>query len=156
MAKTTHIAIISSPGFSHLVPIIEFSNQLVKHHQNFHVTCITPSLGSPPESSKAYLKTLPSFIDFIFLPPINKEQLPQGVYIWEHQVILLVLLTLRLKMRILWNFYQVGVWKGQRRKVWLWLHGHLRFMSLVTIELEGSKAIVVGTRFWRVCKRECL
>ena len=93
MAKTTHIAIISSPGFSHLVPIIEFSNQLVKHHQNFHVTCITPSLGSPPESSKAYLKTLPSFIDFIFLPPINKEQLPQGVYVGQ-QIQLTVSLSL--------------------------------------------------------------
>ena len=80
MAKTTHIAIVSSPGYTHLVPIIEFSKRLIKHHQNFHVTCIVPSLGPPPESSKAYLKTLPSNIDTILLPPISKEQLPQGVH----------------------------------------------------------------------------
>ncbi|TKY66290.1 Hydroquinone glucosyltransferase [Spatholobus suberectus] len=81
MAKTIHIAIVSSPGFSHLVPIIEFTKRLVKLHPNFHVTCIIPSLGSTPESSKAYLKTLPSNIDSIFLPPISKEQLPQGAYV---------------------------------------------------------------------------
>ncbi|XP_027336070.1 hydroquinone glucosyltransferase-like [Abrus precatorius] len=80
MAKATHIAIVPSPGFSHLVPIVEFSKRLVQHHPNFHVTCIIPSLGSPPDSSKAYVKTLPSNIDFIFLPPINKDQLPQGAY----------------------------------------------------------------------------
>nr|AMQ26128.1 UDP-glycosyltransferase 20 [Pueraria montana var. lobata] len=79
MAKTNHIAIVPSPGYTHLVPIIEFSKRLIKHHPNFHVTCIVPSLGPPPESSKAYLKTLPSNIDTILLPPINKEQLPQAV-----------------------------------------------------------------------------
>ncbi|KAG4399973.1 hypothetical protein GLYMA_08G338700v4 [Glycine max] len=79
MAKTTHIAIVSGPGFSHLVPIVEFSKLLIKLHPNFHVNCIIPSFGSPPESSKAYLKTLPSNIDTILLPPINKQQLPQGV-----------------------------------------------------------------------------
>ncbi|KAL9277291.1 hypothetical protein ACSQ67_025161 [Phaseolus vulgaris] len=81
MAKTIHIAVVSSPGFSHLVPIIEFTKRLLKLHPNFHVTCIIPSLGSPPESSKAYLKTLPSNIHSIFLPPISKEQFPQEVYV---------------------------------------------------------------------------
>jgi len=81
MARTIHIAVVSSPGFSHLVPIVEFTKRLVKLHPNFHVTCIVPSLGPPPESSKAYLKTLPSNIDSVFLPPISKEQVPQGVYV---------------------------------------------------------------------------
>ncbi|XP_014497310.1 UDP-glycosyltransferase 72B1-like [Vigna radiata var. radiata] len=80
MAKTVHIAVVSSPGFSHLVPIVEFTKRLVNLQPNFHVTCIVPSLGSPPESSIAYLKTLPSNIDSIFLPPISKEQFPQGLY----------------------------------------------------------------------------
>ncbi|RDY11535.1 Hydroquinone glucosyltransferase, partial [Mucuna pruriens] len=93
MAKTTHIAIVSSPGFSHLIPIVEFTKRLVKLHPNFHVTCIIPSLGSPPESSKAYLKTLPSNIDSIFLPPISKEQLPQGAYVG-----LLIQLTVTLSL----------------------------------------------------------
>ena len=80
MAKTTHIAVIPSPGFSHLVPIVEFSKRLVTNHPNFHVTCIIPSLGSPPDSSKAYLETIPPNINSIFLPPINKQDLPQGAY----------------------------------------------------------------------------
>ncbi|KAL2336873.1 hypothetical protein Fmac_011319 [Flemingia macrophylla] len=80
MAKTTHIAIVSSPGFTHLVPITEFSKRLVKHRPNFHVTCMVPSLGPPPESSKVYLQTLPSNIQTILLPPINKQDLPQGVH----------------------------------------------------------------------------
>ena len=80
MAKTTHIAVIPSPGFSHLVPIVEFSKRLVSNHPNFHVTCIIPSLGSPPDSSKSYLETIPPNINSIFLPPINKQDLPQGVY----------------------------------------------------------------------------
>ncbi|XP_057440495.1 hydroquinone glucosyltransferase-like [Lotus japonicus] len=80
MAKTTHIAVISSPGFSHLVPIVEFTKRLISHHPNFHVTCIIPSLGSPPESSKSYLDTLPSYINSIFLPPINREDLPEKAH----------------------------------------------------------------------------
>ncbi|KAK7373470.1 hypothetical protein VNO80_06879 [Phaseolus coccineus] len=93
MAKTIHIAVVSSPGFSHLVPIIEFSKRLLKLHPNFHVTCIIPSLGSPPESSKAYLKTLPSNIHSIFLPPISKEQFPQELYVG-----LLIQLTVTLSL----------------------------------------------------------
>ncbi|KAK7293350.1 hypothetical protein RJT34_16213 [Clitoria ternatea] len=80
MAKTIHIAVVPSPGYSHLVPIVEFTKRFVQRHSNFHVTCIIPSLGSPQESSKSYLKTLPSNIDSIFLPPVDKEQLPQGAY----------------------------------------------------------------------------
>ncbi|XP_061346437.1 hydroquinone glucosyltransferase-like [Gastrolobium bilobum] len=80
MAKTTHIAIVSSPGFSHLVPIVEFAKRLVEHHPNFHVSCIIPSLGSLQESSKAYLENLPSNLNSIYLPPINEEELPKGAY----------------------------------------------------------------------------
>ncbi|KAK7373467.1 hypothetical protein VNO80_06876 [Phaseolus coccineus] len=89
MAKTTNIAIVSSPGYTHLVPIIEFSKRLINHHPNFHVTCIVPSFGPPPQSSKAYLKTLPSNIHSILLPPINKDELPQDV----HPVFLIQLTT---------------------------------------------------------------
>jgi len=80
MAKLTHIAVIPSPGFSHLVPIVEFAKRLVTYHSNFHITCIISSLGSQPDSSKAYLQTIPQNINSIFLPPINKQDLPQGVY----------------------------------------------------------------------------
>ncbi|CAK8541328.1 unnamed protein product [Lathyrus sativus] len=80
MSKTTHIAVIPSPGFSHLVPIVEFTKRLLTNHPNFHITCIIPSLGSLPDSSKSYLETIPPNINSIFLPPINKQDLPQGAY----------------------------------------------------------------------------
>ncbi|XP_054784341.1 hydroquinone glucosyltransferase-like [Prosopis cineraria] len=70
-ATTTHIAVIPSAGFSHLVPIIEFSKRLLHLHSDFHVTCIIPSLaGSSSSSSTSYLQTLPSNINPIFLPPV--------------------------------------------------------------------------------------
>ncbi|XP_047179807.1 hydroquinone glucosyltransferase-like [Vigna umbellata] len=69
-----HIVVVPSPGFTHLVPILEFSKRLLHLLPHFHITCFIPSLGSPPSSSKAYLQTLPSTITSIFLPPINLEQ----------------------------------------------------------------------------------
>ncbi|MED6174430.1 hypothetical protein PIB30_068866 [Stylosanthes scabra] len=80
MAKTTRIAVVPSPGFTHLVPIVEFSKRFLELHPNFRVTCIIASLGSNTDSTKSYLETLPSNIDSIFLPPINKQDLPQGAY----------------------------------------------------------------------------
>ncbi|KAK7263346.1 hypothetical protein RJT34_30934 [Clitoria ternatea] len=71
-----HIAVVPSPGFTHLVPILEFSKRLLHLHPDFHVTCIIPSVGSPPPSSKSYLQTLPSTISSIFLPPVSLQALP--------------------------------------------------------------------------------
>ncbi|XP_061355967.1 hydroquinone glucosyltransferase-like [Gastrolobium bilobum] len=71
--ENPHIAVVPSAGFTHLVPILEFSKRLVNLHPDFHVTCIIPSIGSIPTSSKAYLQTLPSTIHPIFLPSINLE-----------------------------------------------------------------------------------
>ncbi|XP_028775907.1 hydroquinone glucosyltransferase-like [Neltuma alba] len=79
MEKATQIAVVASPGFSHLVPLLEFFRRLVHLHPDFQVTCIIPALESPPSSSIAYLQTLPSNINSILLPPIPKEKLPQGV-----------------------------------------------------------------------------
>ncbi|XLT63380.1 hypothetical protein HN873_019904 [Arachis hypogaea] len=80
MAKTMRIAVITSPGLTHLVPILEFSKRFLELHPNFHVTCMIPSLGPHPDSTKSYLQTLPSNIHSILLPPINKQDLPQGAY----------------------------------------------------------------------------
>ncbi|XP_054783962.1 hydroquinone glucosyltransferase-like [Prosopis cineraria] len=77
MEKTTHIAVVPSPGFSHLIPILDFSKRLVHLHPHFHVTFIIPSLESPPSASIAYLQNLPSNIESLFLPPISKQDLPQ-------------------------------------------------------------------------------
>ncbi|TKY68846.1 Hydroquinone glucosyltransferase [Spatholobus suberectus] len=79
MAKTTHIAVVAGPGFTHLVPILQFSKRLVHLHPDFHVTCIIPSLGSPPSASKTILETLPPNITSTFLPPVSPEDLPQRV-----------------------------------------------------------------------------
>ncbi|XP_061355966.1 hydroquinone glucosyltransferase-like [Gastrolobium bilobum] len=76
--ENPHIAIVPSPGFTHLVPILEFSKRFVNLHPDFHVTCIIPSVGSIPTSSKSYLQTLPSTIHPIFLPSVNLEHVPDA------------------------------------------------------------------------------
>ncbi|XP_027188605.1 hydroquinone glucosyltransferase-like [Cicer arietinum] len=71
-----HIVVVPSAGFTQLVPIIEFSKRLIHLHPQFEITCIIPSIGSPPSSSKSYLQTLPPSISSIFLPPIILDQVP--------------------------------------------------------------------------------
>ncbi|CAJ2664928.1 unnamed protein product [Trifolium pratense] len=78
MEKTVHIAVVPSVGYSHLVPILQFSKQLVQLHPDIHVTCFIPTLGSPSNASKSVLETLPSNINYTFLPPVNPNDLPQG------------------------------------------------------------------------------
>ncbi|XP_027337153.1 hydroquinone glucosyltransferase-like [Abrus precatorius] len=79
MEKTTHIAVISGPGFSHLFPILEFSKRLVHLHPDLHITSIIPTLGSLPSVSKTFLKTLPPSITLSFLPPVDPHDLPHGL-----------------------------------------------------------------------------
>ncbi|XP_045787997.1 hydroquinone glucosyltransferase-like [Trifolium pratense] len=78
MEKTINIAVVPGVGYSHLVPILQFSKLLVHLHPYIHVTCLIPILGSPPSSSKAILQTLPSNINYTFLQPVHpKDLLPQ-------------------------------------------------------------------------------
>ncbi|CAK8569510.1 unnamed protein product [Lathyrus sativus] len=77
MEKTVHIAVVPGPWYSHLVSILEFSKLLVQLHPDFHVTCIIPTLGSPSTASNSFLQTLPSNINYTFLPPVNPNHLPQ-------------------------------------------------------------------------------
>ncbi|CAJ1779802.1 unnamed protein product [Sphenostylis stenocarpa] len=79
MAKTTHIAVISIPAFSHQVSIVEFCKRLVHLHHHFHVTCIFPTIGAPLPATLTLLESLPSNINYTFLPPVNKQDLPQDV-----------------------------------------------------------------------------
>ncbi|XP_027336935.1 hydroquinone glucosyltransferase-like [Abrus precatorius] len=79
MAKTTHIAVVSVPAFSHQASIIEFCKKLVNVHQHFHVTCIFPTIDAPIPATTTMLQSLPSNIDYTFLTPVNNEDLPQGV-----------------------------------------------------------------------------
>ncbi|KAJ1439615.1 UDP-glycosyltransferase family, conserved site [Sesbania bispinosa] len=79
MEKTIHIAVVPGVGYGHLVPILQFSKQLVQLHPEIHVTCLIPTLGSPPIASKTFLETLPSNINSTFLPPVEPKDLPQGI-----------------------------------------------------------------------------
>ncbi|KAK7256470.1 hypothetical protein RIF29_29920 [Crotalaria pallida] len=72
-----HIAVVPSAGFTHLVPILEFSKLLLHLHPQFQVTCLIPSVGTTPSSSKAYLQTLPPTIHSILLPPISTEHVAE-------------------------------------------------------------------------------
>ncbi|GAU20260.1 hypothetical protein TSUD_353240 [Trifolium subterraneum] len=83
MEKTVHIAVVPGVGYSHLVPILQFSKQLVQFHPDFHVTCFIPTLGSPSTASKSILQNLPSNINYTFLPPLNPNDLPQGSTVIE-------------------------------------------------------------------------
>jgi len=93
MEKTIHIAVIPGAWYSHLVSILEFSKLLVQLHPDFHVTCFIPTLGSPSSATKSFLQTLPSNINYTFLPPVNPNDLPQGTTI-ESQLHLATTLTL--------------------------------------------------------------
>ncbi|XP_027336954.1 hydroquinone glucosyltransferase-like [Abrus precatorius] len=79
MAKTTHIAVISIPAFSHQASIVEFCKRLLHLYQHFHVTCIFPTINAPVPATLTLLQSLPSNIDYTFLPPVNKQDLPQDV-----------------------------------------------------------------------------
>ena len=80
MEATTRIALASTPVYSHLRSILEFAKRLVQLHQDLHVTCIIPTIGSPCNKTKALLEALPSTIDFVLLSPVNLEDLPQETH----------------------------------------------------------------------------
>ncbi|KAI9078687.1 hypothetical protein K1719_039367 [Acacia pycnantha] len=77
METKTHVALISIPAFSHQVSILEFAKRLVHLHPDFHVTCIIPTIGSPPSASVPFLRALPPAIDHVFLPPVSFHDLPE-------------------------------------------------------------------------------
>ncbi|XP_061370841.1 hydroquinone glucosyltransferase-like [Gastrolobium bilobum] len=79
MDKKPCIAMVPSPGLSHLIPLAEFAKRLVLQHHEFHVTLLIPTLDSPTPSMKSLLESLPQNIDFTILPQVKIEDLPQNV-----------------------------------------------------------------------------
>lgn len=74
--KKTHIALVSVPLYSHILSIIEFSHTLLHNKNNFHFTCIIPTLPSPVgNSTNALLNSLipSSPIYFILLNPLHNH-----------------------------------------------------------------------------------
>ncbi|KEH18132.1 UDP-glucosyltransferase family protein [Medicago truncatula] len=76
MAKTTHIAVISVPLFSHQSSIIELCKRLIHLHKYIHITCIFPTIDAPIPATLKLLESLPSSINCTFLPPVNIQDLP--------------------------------------------------------------------------------
>ncbi|KAM7261165.1 hypothetical protein ACFE04_026640 [Oxalis oulophora] len=64
---TRHVAMLTSPGMGHLIPILEFAKRLI-HHHNISVTCIVPTNGPPSSGMKDVLKALPPNVGHIFIP----------------------------------------------------------------------------------------
>nr|XP_043619158.1 hydroquinone glucosyltransferase-like [Erigeron canadensis] len=76
MERTPHIAIVPSPGIGHLIPLVEFAKRLKNHH-NISATFIIPNDGPLSISQKVFLDSLPNGLNYVILPPVNFDDLPQ-------------------------------------------------------------------------------
>ncbi|KEH18133.1 UDP-glucosyltransferase family protein [Medicago truncatula] len=101
MAKTTHIAVVSIPLFSHQSSIIEFCKRLIHLHHHIHVTCIFPTIDAPIPATLKLLESLPSSISCSFLPPINKLDFPHDVGMEIELAVVQSMPSLRNSLRLL-------------------------------------------------------
>jgi hydroquinone glucosyltransferase len=76
-SKKTCIAMVPSPGLSHLIPLVEFAKLLLQQHNDYHITFLIPTLGPLNPSMQTILNTLPPNMDFTVLPQINIKDLPK-------------------------------------------------------------------------------
>ncbi|KZV35773.1 hydroquinone glucosyltransferase [Dorcoceras hygrometricum] len=75
VSNNPHIAIVPTPGIGHLIPLVEFAKKL-RHLHNFAATFIIPNEGPLTTAQKTFLLTLPPGISYIYLPPVNLDDLP--------------------------------------------------------------------------------
>ncbi|XP_028787284.1 hydroquinone glucosyltransferase-like [Neltuma alba] len=73
--KKPCIAMVPAPGFSHLLPLIEFSKRLAVHQPHFHFIFFIPTLGPPSPITISILESAPPHMDFTILPQVNVEDL---------------------------------------------------------------------------------
>lgn len=78
MERTPHIAIVPSPGMGHLIPLVEFAKRLKTNH-NISSTFIIPNDGPISKSQNVFLDSLPNGLNYIILPPVNFDDLPQDI-----------------------------------------------------------------------------
>ncbi|GMH17299.1 hypothetical protein Nepgr_019140 [Nepenthes gracilis] len=71
-----HVAMLPSPGIGHLISLVEIAKLLVSRH-DFSVTVLVPTIGEPTKSQKSFLQNLPPKIDYILLPPVIFDDLPE-------------------------------------------------------------------------------
>ncbi|MED6199502.1 hypothetical protein PIB30_076502 [Stylosanthes scabra] len=72
---------VPCPGHGHLIPFVEFAKRFLLLHNNnngvfFHVTLLVPTHGPPSPSAIAILNALPPNMDFIFLPSVTMDNIP--------------------------------------------------------------------------------
>ncbi|PIA49079.1 hypothetical protein AQUCO_01300138v1 [Aquilegia coerulea] len=79
--QTPHLVLLPSPGMGHLIPMIEFAKRLVIYHHDFLVTFLIPTDGSSTKAQETVLNSLPKSINYIYLPPVNFDDLPEDVKI---------------------------------------------------------------------------
>ncbi|KAL3818263.1 hypothetical protein ACJIZ3_004168 [Penstemon smallii] len=73
----THVAMLPTPGMGHLIPFIELARKLNQQHNFITITFILPDDGLNMKPQKALLKSI-NFINTIFLPPVNFDDLPEN------------------------------------------------------------------------------
>ncbi|KAF7154738.1 hypothetical protein RHSIM_Rhsim01G0170700 [Rhododendron simsii] len=79
MEQTPHLAILPTQGMGHLIPLAEFAKQLLLIH-NFSATFIIPTDPGPlPAAQKSFLDSLPTGINYLLLPPVNLDDLPDDI-----------------------------------------------------------------------------
>ncbi|KAJ4958384.1 hypothetical protein NE237_025495 [Protea cynaroides] len=71
--KTSHIAILPSPGMGHLIPLAELAKRLIHYH--FSITIIIPTDGTLSKATKELLDDLPKSINSVVLPPAKLDDL---------------------------------------------------------------------------------
>ncbi|XP_072964859.1 UDP-glycosyltransferase 72B3-like [Typha angustifolia] len=77
--RAPHVAMVSTPGMGHLIPLAELAKRLVAQH-GFSITLITFS-SMASKNQKAYFDSLPSSISSMFLPPVELSDLPSDARI---------------------------------------------------------------------------
>ncbi|KAI3498244.1 hypothetical protein L1887_34015 [Cichorium endivia] len=76
MENPPHTVFVPSPGMGHLIPLVEFAKRLLTQH-SFSATFIIPNDGPLSESQYTFLDSLPKPINYLLLPPITFDDLPQ-------------------------------------------------------------------------------
>ncbi|XP_051143738.1 hydroquinone glucosyltransferase-like [Andrographis paniculata] len=75
-----HIAVLSSPGMGHLIPLVEFSKRLLHRHR-IATTFIIPTDGPLSSAETTFLSALPLSIAAVLLPAVDLHDLPADVKI---------------------------------------------------------------------------
>ncbi|GKB71222.1 phospholipase-like protein, partial [Tanacetum coccineum] len=78
---------VPSPGMGHLIPMVEFAKRLVTKN-NLSVTFIIPNDGPLAKSQLAFLDSFPNAINYLLLPTVDFQDLPEDVKI-ETQICLM-------------------------------------------------------------------